>query len=106
MGEETVTWLMFASSNRKAGRTRQAQRTLLRLLGYDPVQCAVGRGLLRTTTQPTLNLLLLLLSSSSSSSSSYPPPPPTLLIRPPLLFLLLLRGGIEPNHSTDVESTS
>ena len=42
MGEETATWLKFASLNRKAGRTRQAHRTLLRLLGYDPAQCAPG----------------------------------------------------------------
>jgi FKBP12-rapamycin complex-associated protein len=42
MGEETGTWLKFASLNRKAGRTRQAHRTLLRLLNYDPSQCAPG----------------------------------------------------------------
>jgi len=74
---DLAAWLKFASLNRKAGRTRQAQRTLLRLLGYDPVQCAVGAagygagsgrpdvmlayvkhqagGSLRTSTAPTLN---------------------------------------------------
>ena len=41
--EETGTWLKFASLNRKAGRTRQAQRTLLRLLGYDPASRAPGQ---------------------------------------------------------------
>ena len=41
--EETSTWLKFASLNRKAGRTRQAQRTLLRLLGYDPASRAPGQ---------------------------------------------------------------
>ena len=42
MREETETWLKFASLNRKAGRTRQAHRTLLRLLDYDPSRCAPG----------------------------------------------------------------
>ena len=41
--EETGTWLKFASLNRKAGRTRQAERTLLRLLGYDPASRAPGQ---------------------------------------------------------------
>lgn len=40
--EETGTWLKFASLNRKAGRTRQAHRTLLRLLEYDPSRCKPG----------------------------------------------------------------
>lgn len=40
--EETETWLKFASLNRKAGRARQAHRTLLRLLEYDPSRCAPG----------------------------------------------------------------
>ena len=42
MREETETWLKFASLNRKAGRARQAHRTLLRLLDYDPSRCAPG----------------------------------------------------------------
>jgi FKBP12-rapamycin complex-associated protein len=41
--EETATWLKFASLNRKAGRTRQAHRTLLSLLGYDPSSRAPGQ---------------------------------------------------------------
>ena len=44
MHEETETWLKFASLNRKAGRTRQARRTLLTLLEYDPIECAPGTG--------------------------------------------------------------
>ena len=40
--EETETWLKFASLNRKAGRARQAHRTLLKLLDYDPSRCAPG----------------------------------------------------------------
>jgi len=42
IAEETPTWLKFASLNRKAGRTRQAHRTLIRLLAYDPAQCQVN----------------------------------------------------------------
>ena len=40
MSEETDIWLKFAALNRKQGRDRQSRRTLLRLLGYDPMLCA------------------------------------------------------------------
>jgi hypothetical protein len=40
--DETETWLKFASLSRKAGRARQAHRTLLRLLEYDPSRCVPG----------------------------------------------------------------
>jgi FKBP12-rapamycin complex-associated protein len=37
MAEESDTWTKFASLLQKSGRTRQSNRTLLQLLGYDPL---------------------------------------------------------------------
>jgi FKBP12-rapamycin complex-associated protein len=37
MAEEPDTWTKFASLLQKSGRTRQSNRTLLQLLGYDPL---------------------------------------------------------------------
>lgn len=37
MHDDQDTWLRFASLCRKSGRTRQSHRTLLQLLGYDPL---------------------------------------------------------------------